>query len=41
MATVVRCDKERCKFNDEGECVAQVIELDEEGTCLDFEKFIG
>lgn len=39
MSVEVLCDRERCMYNDEGECARPIIQLDDEGVCQEYEIF--
>ena len=35
--TIVKCDKDRCEYNQNGECSCGTVWLDESGTCKSYE----
>lgn len=38
MAVEVFCDREKCRHNDDGECVRYKITLDDGGECEDYDS---
>jgi hypothetical protein len=37
---IVWCDCQECKYNEEGQCIGEVICLDQDGECEDFESYL-